>query len=356
MQFDASGARGRVERFWSLGAAFGMERSALHVYLNEIVSDRYVLVNGLQMLRDELQLADPTKEDSDVAACAADVSVPSVVPTVAATNCGDRANQGEATVTYRQVVAERFATISEIGDLKMELFNPTGGGTDDGATFAHVTVAHALDGRLRARIYGGNALSYQLYCFDLKTHVGRMEPEPTTSVYGQTQESRFREPRAACGAIVRTIQAFDEKNPVHVRVRRDLGEDNYHYLRDHKILADDGTPVNMAVAAAIVVIQGMRNTARALESEMDERGVAHLTASTTVNRPSMNDTILYFARATVFHGETCMQGMGIDARKYGARMLAHDNDRRLLLTYDGQAQDQCPIERSQYRISAGAGH
>ena len=356
MKFDPSGARTRVERLWKLGAAFGMERTALHVYMNEIVSDRFTLINGLQLLRDELQLADPTKEDSDVAACGADVSVPSVVLALATTNCGDRANQGEASVIYGQVVAGRFATITEIGDLKMEVFNPTGGGTDDGATFAHVTVAHALDATLCKRIYGGNALSYQLFCFDLKTHVGRLDTSPRTALYGQTQESRFREPRAACGAIVRTLTAFDGNNPVHVRVRRDLGEDNFWFLHDNKILADDGTNVNMAVAAAIVALAGMRATATALTKEMDERSVAHLTASTTVNRPSRDDTILYLARATVFGGELRWQGLGTDAKKYTARVVDHDGDRRLVLGYDGLELDKQPIEQSTYQIASPPAH
>ena len=46
-----------------------MERNAYRVYLEEIVSDRYVLVNGMQMLRDELQLAGRCTESGDMAAC-----------------------------------------------------------------------------------------------------------------------------------------------------------------------------------------------------------------------------------------------------------------------------------------------
>ena len=44
----------------------------------------------------------------------------------------------------------------------------------------------------------------------------------------------------------------------------------------------------------------MLNTAGALETELDERGMGHLTASLTVNRPHADDTIIYLARATVF--------------------------------------------------------
>lgn len=60
----------------------------------------------------------------------------------------------------------------------------------------------------------------------------------------------------------------------------------------------------------------MLDTARALTREMDERGLAHLTASTTVNRPAMRDTMMYFARATVFGGEIRTQGFGVDASNY----------------------------------------
>ena len=45
-QFDPSLARTRLEKFWTLDAEFGVEHNAYRVYLNEIVSDRYVLVNG----------------------------------------------------------------------------------------------------------------------------------------------------------------------------------------------------------------------------------------------------------------------------------------------------------------------
>src|SRR4051794_3521561 len=114
MKFDPTQAQARIDKFWKLGSTFGRERSAYGIYLDEIVSDRYVLVNGLQMLRDELQFAG-LDQDSDVAACGADLSLPSVCTTVAHTNCGDRIHQGEATTSYEHVVAARFATMSEIG-------------------------------------------------------------------------------------------------------------------------------------------------------------------------------------------------------------------------------------------------
>ncbi|MGL5836462.1 MAG: hypothetical protein ACRC1Z_25020, partial [Waterburya sp.] len=97
--FDPTAAQKRIDQFWLLPASFGMERNAYHNYLNEIVSDRYALINGLQLLRDELQLAAYSKTDMEI--CGADLSIPSVITTLAYTNCGDRIHQGEATKRYR---------------------------------------------------------------------------------------------------------------------------------------------------------------------------------------------------------------------------------------------------------------
>jgi len=340
--FDPSAAKLRLENLWKLRAKFGMERKAYYTYLDELVTDRFQLINGLQVLRDELQFATDT-ELSDLVACGADLSVPTVVTTLAHTNCGDRIHQGEATKAYERVVASRFATISEIGELKLESFAPTGGGTDDGATLAHVTVAHALDKPLKERIYSGNAQSFLMVAIDLKTHVGRMDDRRSGTSYGRTAESPWREPRAACGAIVGALAGYNEGNGVHQRIRGDLGEENFEFLRKNKITAADGADVTAAVASAIVAIQGMLNTAFAFAKELDERGVAHLTASVTVNRPSMDDPVIYLSRATVFQGRVCVQGLGTDARKYTARMVDHEGDRRLLLVYDGRETGGFPV-------------
>ncbi|MBX7191917.1 MAG: hypothetical protein K1X94_07655 [Sandaracinaceae bacterium] len=335
MRFDPSLARARLEKFWSLQAEFGQEHNAYRVYLNEIVSDRYVLVNGLQLLRDELQLAGDAEIDGeDVMACGADLSLPSVMTTLAHTNCGDRIHQGEATTSYEQVVASRFATMSEIGEYKLEAFSPTGGGTDDGHTLAHVTVAHMLDEPIRERVYKGNAGSYLLVNVDLKTHVGRLETDGRL-LLGKTQESKWREPRTACGAVVGTLKAYNADNAVHRRIRDDLGEANFELLSTKGVRSKDGVDITAAVASSIVAIQGMINTAKALETELDERGMGHLTASMTVNRPHIDDTILYLARATVFHGETRLQGFGTDASRYSGRTIEYRGDKRLLLLYEG---------------------
>ncbi len=347
MPFDVSATQKRVDRFWQLSASFGMERNAYHNYLNEIVSDRYALITGLQLLRDELQFA--ASSPTDMKACGADMSLPSVVTTLAYTNCGDRIHQGEATKRYRDVVASRFATLSEIGELKLEAFFPAGGGTDDGATLAHVTVAHELDEQLKSRLYTGNSQSISLVAIDLKTHVGRLR-EGNKYVYGKTRESPWREPRAACGAIVGALTDYHDKNLIHRRIRDDLGEDNFQFLSSHCILTEDGVDITMAVAAIIVAIRGVRNTALALAKEMDERGLAHLTASTTVNRPSRDDLVIYLARATVFHGKVQIQSLGTKAELYGGRLVKYAGEQRLQLRYDDWDSDNLPIEEIRYQI------
>lgn len=345
--FDAVATQKRVDYFWQLGASFGMERNAYHNYLNEIVSDRYALINGLQILRDELQFA--AGSPTDMKACGADMSLPSVVTTLAYTNCGDRIHQGEATKRYRDVVASRFATLSEIGELKLEAFFPAGGGTDNGATLAHVTVAHELDEKLKRRVYEGNPQSISLVAIDLKTHVGRLR-ENGQQVYGKTRESPWREPRAACGAIVGALSHYHPENLIHRRIRGDLGERNFQFLSNQHILTDDGIDITMAIAAAIVAIRGIRNTAMALAQEMDERGLAHLTASTTVNRPSRDDLVIYLARATVFNGKVRIQSLGTEAKKYGGQLVDYAGEKRLQLRYTDWNCEQVPIEEIPYKV------
>lgn len=351
--FDRGAALLRVERLWKLGANFGTERGTNRVYLDEIVSDRLQLLSGLQVLRDELQFAEATPRSGEVGgmdreACSADFTIPSVVTTLACTNCGDRIHYGEMD-HYQRVVASRFATLSEVGTLKPEAFSPTGGGTDDGGVLAHVTWAHALDESLRARLYQGNKQSFVLCAFDLKTHVGR-DIVDGKAVYGKTRESLWRDPRAACGAVVATLVKFDDTSDVHKRIRTQLGEENYKLLSEKGIKSEEGIDITAAVAGAIVSVQGMLDTAHALESEMDKRGLAHLTASMTVNRPDMPDMVLYLARSTVFGGETITQGLGVDASKYSGRMVQIKDEKRLQLTYDGLSEGQFPIVTQAYAV------
>ena len=362
MKFDPSAAATRIEKLWDLNAEFGMEHNAVRVFLHEIVSDRYVLVNGLQLIHDELQLAGERERETgdDVVACGADLSIPSVMTTLAHTNCGDRIHQGEATASYEQIVASRFAPISEVGELKLEAFSPTGGGTDDGHTLAHVTVAHMLDEPIRKRFYAANPQNYLLVNIDLKTHVGRMDAEGARLVVGRTQESKWREPRAACGAAVGTLSAYNPENGVHRRIREDLGEANYALLSTKGVRSLEGYDITTAVAVSIVAVQGMINTARALETELDERGMGHLTASVTVNRPHIDDTIIYLARATVFGGTTRIQGFGTDASKYSGRTVEYRGDKRLLLTYEGHDATAHPITATHYAprpyVHGASGH
>ncbi len=329
-------------------AQFGTERGTNRIFLDEIVSDRYQLISGLQVLRDELQFAS-AKSDADRELCAADLSLPSVVTTLAFTNCGDRIHQGEVD-RYVQVVAARFATLSEVGTLKPEAFRPTGGGTDDGATLAHVTWAHVLDAPLRDRVYGGNAQSFVMCGFDLKAHIGRHDEESGGVLFGKTQESAWREPRAACGAIVGTLAQYDEKNDVHRRIKNDLGTENFDLLSTKGIKTNEGMDITPVVGAAIVAVQGMMDTARALGSEMDERGVSHLTASLTVNRSGMPDTMIYLARATVFGGEIRYQGFGVDAKKYGGQLVSYKHDKRLHLSYDGRRGAGFDVTSDNYSV------
>jgi hypothetical protein len=338
----------------------------------------------MQLLRDELQLTF-TKTDycspSDnryktVDNCCADVTIPSVVCTVAHTNCGDRICQASTTL-YQQVVCSRFASISELGEMKPELFNPTGGGTDDGATLAHVTVRHMFHDDLRnfickfAALYifyfispllvircvdDGNRQSFSLVSFDIKTHCGKLivgEQEtiidrqtPMTGLhlfFGSARESIWRDARSACGALYGCLNGYNEFNGVHRRLRADLGEPNYHYLSTQQVHADDSTtPVTYLIAAAIVAVRGMVNTARALLTEMDERGVGSCTASITINSAAVGepDWVLYLARCTVFQGSITIQGLGTDATKYTASVSYDDT---ITLHYNRHHIDQYPV-------------
>lgn len=348
-------ARERVERLWQLPSHFGFERNSNHIYLTELISDRYQLVSGMQLLRDELQLA-RGRTSTDVTACAADLSVPSVLTTMAFTTCGDRIHQGEAD-HFRRIVANRFATISEVGDLKLESFSPAGGGTDDGATLAHVTVSHHIDDQVRAVLYDGNPASYVLVGLDLMTHVGRLESQPNADgsaglpSFGTTRESPWREPRAACGALRGALYQYNRESRVHRRVLNDLGDDNFAFLRDRGVRSTEGVDVTMVVAASIVAVRGIHNVAQALTHELDARGVGHLSASITVNRTSADDTLIYCARATVFGGEIRVQGLGLDATQYTARIVAHAGDGRLALTYGGADPAQMPVASSRYEVA-----
>jgi len=351
MPFNPSSASVRHDRFWALPATFGMERNALFGYLHEIVRDRYVLVNGLQLLRDELQIAN--LDDHPLGVCATDLSIPSVLTTLAHTHCGDRIHQNEAKHTYEEVIANRFAFLSEIGGAKLESFTPAGGGIDDAATLAHVTSSHQLDAKLRERLYAGNKQSYVLLNVDLQSHVGRSDEGEVTS-FGQTREAPWRDPRAACGAVVGALRNYHGANAVHRRIRSQLGEENYALLAERGVHTKDGIDITAVVAASIIIVRGLELTLAAFAHELDERGLSHVTASLTVNRVSLNDTLVYLARGTTFAGEIRMQGFGTDAAAYSGRLVEHDDDARLVLAYDGQDGGTLPIRTTSYEVRRGA--
>eukprot|EP00960_Hanusia_phi_P061145 764750-Hanusia_phi.AAC.1 len=205
-------------------------------------------------------------------ACSADLSLPSVVTTI----CQD------AVKMYNRTVASRFASLTEFGESKPEIFCPTGGGTDSGATLAHVTVAHQIDKSIRDQVYNGNQHSFILVNIDINTHCGHFEQGGTVT-YGKAQESHFREARAACGAIVGMLSKYDPNNGVHARLRADLGEENFEFLTTKKILADDGSDVTCLIAAAIIAVQGMKNTLKVSpeESRVGATALTRLTGTGT---------------------------------------------------------------------------
>ncbi len=212
-----------------------------------------------------------------------------------------------------------------------------------------MTVAHELDEHLKREVYAGNPQSMSLVAIDLKTHVGRLRQDGK-QVYGLTRESPWREPRAACGAIVGALTQYNSHNLIHRRIRDDLRERNFQYLTNHRILTDDGVDITMAVASALVAIRGIRNTAMALPQEMDERGVAHLTASMTVNRPSRDDLVIYLGRATVFNGKVLIQSLGTEADRYGGKLVDYAQEQRLQLSYADWDVENLPIEEISYKV------
>jgi len=348
----------------------------MRVYFEEVISDRFVLIKGFQLIRDELMLAFNSPQStapnslnvSDVLECAADLALPSVLSTCGYTVCGDRICQSNALRIYNTAVAGRFASFTEAGDPKPELFFATGGGTDSGPTLAHVTVAHSIDPAIRDQLYSRNPHSFVLVNIDICTHCGHTDMVPGEVrafagkdytncgvVYGLAQESVFRDPRPTCGAIVGMLTKFNLKNGVHVRLRQDLGEDNYNFLTSTEVLADDGSPINFLIAAAIISIQGMRNTLEALGpgGELDERGVGHMTAQVQLNNGDNNECLLYCARGTAFNGVIKTQGLGTDASRYsGVMLLNPDGKKHIQLLYDGMGPEEHPIQTRTYAVKS----
>jgi len=366
----------RVENMWALPAEFGKEQDPSDVFLS-IIANRYALVKGTQLIRDELMLSfnDPSYQHEEnwatlgeeATECGADLSLPSVLTTCGYTMCGDRICQSNSLRRYQSMVAGRFGSITEGGEMKPELFFATGGGTDSGPTLAHVTVGHAVDAAIKYKLYNTNQDSSFLVNIDVCTHCGHLDIGENNSaefagktydgvgvIYGLAQESVFRDPRPACGAIVGMLTNFNLQNPVHVRLRNDLGEANYQFLSKNDVPADDGSPCRFLIAAAIIAIQGMRNTLEALGpgGELDERGVGHMTAQVQINNRENCETNLYCARATVSNGVITEQGLGTDATKYTAKMVTVRGVRRVFFEYDGTTE--YPIQKRLYMMTTNS--
>jgi hypothetical protein len=78
--------------------------------------------------------------------------------------------------------------------------------------------------------------------------------------------------------------------------------------------------------------------------------VAHLTASTTVNRPSRDDLVIYLARATVFNGIVRIQSLGTEAKRYGGQLVDYAGEKRLQLRYGNWDTENLPIEELTYKV------
>jgi len=99
---------------WKLHGEFGVEKNPVDVFL-AIISNRYALTKGAQLIRDELMLAFNTPSyqsddykrramSDDTMECASDLSLPSVLTTCGYTMCGDRICQSNALRRYQSMV------------------------------------------------------------------------------------------------------------------------------------------------------------------------------------------------------------------------------------------------------------
>ncbi len=345
MDFSPGMIQDNVARILAEPAAFGMERHAHHIYLDRVAEARFHLARGFQIINDEMRL-NPKHS-------AATFQMPCMVTALAHSSCVDRV-QDEAHFTYLNDIGRRFGMMSEVGLPRFERHFPAGGGVIDARTIAEVTVSHAVDEAIRSALYAGNPCSGILYSFDIQTHVGRLDSDKATS-FGMTRESAYRGQRAACGAVMAALNHADLSNADHSRILSSLGEENVRTLR-RGVIAETGEDITAAVASALLAVRGLEASLPAFAAEMDTHGVAHLTASMVVNRRTRDDTVILLGEGIIFNGRTHSRGFGADASKFSGRVVEHHGDKRMLLTYYGEAPEGFGVRESDYKVHQGAGH
>lgn len=183
--FDNKRAKSRVDKMWGRDVSLAIETTPQRVFFEELLADRFCLSRGFQIIRDELTLSfnNPRTharsiiyDRSRLRDCGVDLSLPSVFTNLAFTTCGDRICHQSVEI-YKHCIASRFASMTEFGDPKPELFLPTGGGTDCGTSLAHVVMSHNFesDPKIKHALYAGNPNSYVLCNVDITTHCGRFD-------------------------------------------------------------------------------------------------------------------------------------------------------------------------------------
>lgn len=104
----------RIEKMWSMPATFGEEQKSNVAYLS-IMANRYALVRGAQLIRDELMPSFNTPDhkgknvlhDRENMECSADLELPSVLTTCGFSMCGDRICQSAALRRYQAMVRSK---------------------------------------------------------------------------------------------------------------------------------------------------------------------------------------------------------------------------------------------------------
>ncbi|EKX50083.1 hypothetical protein GUITHDRAFT_104313 [Guillardia theta CCMP2712] len=307
--FDPSMARKRMETMWSRESiTFGEEQSAMHIHREEWITDRLCLTKGFEIVRDDLQLS-----LEGLSVCTADLTCPSVASILGRFSCG-----------------ESFSTLffSELSHPKFKCFESS----SMQSSFLKTSVAREATGmlgeRFRSKFYRGNPLSYQLFNFDVVSHV---------NISMLTAQSKY--PSSKSGqdnnhsCILGCLRAFDPDNSNHVQIRRLLGESNFEFLSSSAAgKGEEAQETACLIAGCILAVQGMREVMESMSRVMDGRGMCHATASLLTDK--QQDRMLYCARGSVFDGQIREQGMGTDAAKYKVHRILHrDGNNRFFIKY-----------------------